>query len=172
MAHKLWDSRSMGKLAGSLVIGLGGITLVTACAASSEPHRSEPATLTIAGVGTLESATTISGPDGHANGLQDTDGVECWGMGAHSQLRRDLTVTVTDETGEVVGLGKLGPGAFGKGNAWWECNYPFLVSEVPASAKFYGVQFGDSPIIRLTNEEAQHDWIVDFNGWQLKEKIT
>lgn len=145
------------------------IVLVTLTGCSAAKPPTSPASssrLTISGVGEFGSSITIGSAKGLGNGGDDPTGVECWGVDSDAQFRAGLPISVTDESGKVIGIGKLQAGTYGDAGAWWECYFPFEVSQLPR-ATFYGLQFGENPVIRLTPEEASSELAIDFNQWRL-----
>lgn len=75
-------------------------------------------------------------------------GHECYGAGPNSDLKEGAEVTVTDESGKVVGLGHLGKGSLTlKGSI--ACTFTFSVPDV-GDHSFYGVQIARRDVTRYT----------------------
>lgn len=138
--------------------GVGALVLVAALAGCSgagkpAPSSSSPTSWTVDG--TLELHTTSLG----GGSLEDimSGKVPCKGAGGYDDIAAGAQVTVTDETGKVVGVGNLAGGRYGDSGA---CLFTFEVDGVQPGRPFYGV-------------EVSHRGVVRFQGDAVKEpKLT
>jgi hypothetical protein len=69
--------------------------------------------------------------------LLSATGSDCAGSGGYSDLAPGGQVTVTDETGKVVGVGRI---TVGQGSPYQPCVLLFEVAGVPSGARYYGVE--------------------------------
>ncbi len=80
----------------------------------------------------------------------------CTGIGAYSDVAVGTSDTLTDPTGAVLGMARLGdPIEFGDAG----CLFTFRVAHVPTSAAGYGVQVGQTEPV-VTSRAA-----MSANGW-------
>ncbi|MER7166727.1 hypothetical protein ABT336_11780 [Micromonospora sp. NPDC000207] len=74
-------------------------------------------------------------------------GQGCWGAEQHADLRQDARVTITDNTGTTVAMGKLELGSVTMNPADREraqlCTFTFRIEGVPAGGQFYTVTAGN-----------------------------
>ncbi len=64
-----------------------------------------------------------------------------------SDIQGGASVTVTDETGKVVGLGELGSGTTTQVRI--ECSFDFAIYKVPPGHGFYGVEVSHRGVVRF-----------------------
>jgi hypothetical protein len=74
-------------------------------------------------------------------------GSPCAGSSGMSDIRAGAAVTVTDETGKVVGLGELSSGKTTQVRI--ECTFDFIVYKVPPGHGFYGVEVSHRGVVRF-----------------------
>lgn len=82
----------------------------------------------------------------HDSGLEN--GETCWGDGGYSDIAPGTQVTVTNEAGTVLAIGKLGTGS----GTILGCSFSFTV-EVEAGHKFYGFEVSRRGTVRYTEAE-------------------
>jgi hypothetical protein len=108
---------------------------LAACGGSSEPKA--PTAHTITGTFTLLGQNEDSVSSDYVEGeFISVDG-GCAGTGRYDDIEAGLQVTVSNETGTVIGTGALGQGTEVDAG----CEFPFTVGNVPV-AKFYKVEVG------------------------------
>ena len=95
----------------------------------------------------------------------------CLPGGGYSDIQPLVTqVTVSDQTGKVIGLGKLNSGTFSEpsldvtrvGGPLWQksCRFPFTIEHVP-EVEFYGIEVSHRGTIRKSLAEMKNDsWKV------------
>lgn len=86
----------------------------------------------------------------------DDFGAGCQGRGGFDDMQADASVTVTDESGTVLGASHLGEGK----RDGFSCVFPFSVTNLP-DAKFYGVEVSHRG--RATYSAAD----LDDAGWKI-----
>lgn len=74
----------------------------------------------------------------------------CFGTGGFSDIAAGAQVTVTDQAGATIALGKLTTGrARGEGG----CSFGFYILDVPLGKGFYGVEVSHRGVIRFAESE-------------------
>ncbi|MEU4570742.1 hypothetical protein [Micromonospora sp. NPDC023956] len=107
-------------------------TVLTGCGPKDTEPAAAPPTIKAAGTITVDLPHFAWNP-----------GEGCWGREDHEQLRAGATVTVHDNTGTTVGMGKLAEGTVTMqpdGEKAQNCTFAFEVGDVPAGRKFYSIE--------------------------------
>lgn len=130
---------------------------LAACGGSSEPKA--PPTHTITGTFTLlgqnEDAITNEYIEGE---FISVDG-GCAGTGGYDDIEAGLQVTVSNESGTVIGTGALGQGTEVDAG----CEFPFKVENVPV-AKFYKVEVGRRGTVSYSHADMEAaSWKVELS---------
>lgn len=81
-------------------------------------------------------------------------GDACFGRGGYDDLAPGAQVKVTDESGKVLGVGRITTGA---GSVGTGCTLLFNVDNVPRGATFYGIEVAHRGIIQKTEAEILAD---------------
>jgi hypothetical protein len=149
----------------SLALGVA----LTGCGASdaAAPSSSSGVSSTPATTMTIKGYISVPIDPRRASDLREDDGeatlgeLPCAPKAGYDDIRADAQVTVTDESGTVLGLGFLT-----ESGLWVEqpdtllilseCRYDFSVS-VPEGAKFLGVEVAHRGVVRYTAEQAQDE---------------
>jgi hypothetical protein len=110
------------------VLLVGGISLIGLLRGQSATPAPSP-------VGQMDVRGSITLP--WSGSFLDPNSNECLGKDGYSDLAPGGQVTVTDETGKVVAVGRI---TTGQGSPYRDCVLLFEVAGVPRGAKFYGVE--------------------------------
>lgn len=125
----------------ALAVGCGSSGKGTA-AATASPTFTPP---TIDGTLALKSSATGVTPDG-----------ACFGTGGYSDIVSGAQVTLTNESGTILGTAVLKPGTLKSVN---ECDLAFSFGPIPATAKFYSAQVANRGKITDSSSELRGvDW--------------
>jgi len=122
-----------------------GVLLMSACSAAEGPTgaepESKPGSFTISGTIAVPSATYVAqGQDAPAFcGVED----------GYEDLRTGASVTVTDSSGEVVGVGSL----VDVDRTPEECRYSFGIPNVPEGSGTYGIEVGSRGIVQYERDK-------------------
>jgi hypothetical protein len=100
-----------------------------------------------------ENFSTDKDPGLAGNGCQGTNG--------YDDVAGGLQVVVSDESGTVIANGSLDQGEVVKAEFWNNCEFPFIVSNVP-TAKFYRIQFGGRGQVSYSYDQMR------ANGWKVR----
>jgi hypothetical protein len=89
-------------------------------------------------------------------------GTDCVGQGTYSDVRPGMPIRVEDETGKLIGQGKLGVGetSLSIAAATQACSFTFTVPNLPP-AEVYSVAPGTRKAFSLTRED------LDAAGWHV-----
>lgn len=81
-------------------------------------------------------------------------GDACFGKGGYDDLAPGAQVKVTDESGKILGVGRItqGVGSVGTG-----CTLLFNVDNVPRGGKFYGIEVSHRGVIQKTETQILAD---------------
>ena len=82
----------------------------------------------------------------------------CFGQGGYSDIGPGTQVTVTDQSGTIVGTGQLGTASVS--GAATTCTFPFVASGLPRES-FYGVSVSHRGVQNYSFSQLQGD------GWQV-----
>lgn len=78
----------------------------------------------------------------------------CEGSGGYSDITAGAQVVVRDGDGTKVGLGVLGPGAWGGGGSGL-CVFPFNIQGVPSGGGVYSVEVAGRGEVAFTEDDAE-----------------
>lgn len=123
-------------------IGIPVVVVVVIAAAIAIPIALQPGSMTVRG------EISISNSNGEADACA---------VPGYEDVRQGANVTVTDASRKTIALGSLGAGHSDGFQLF--CIYRFVVTDVPAGLKFYGV-------------EVSHRGSVQFTGAQLKKGVA
>lgn len=88
----------------------------------------------------------------------DNSGLGCAGTGGYDDISAGTTVTVSDGSGHVVGIGELGLGK--EKSLLGECEFAFTVKDVP-DEDFYDVEVSHRGGLKFSRQEMEdNDWYV------------
>lgn len=107
--------------------------------------RSNAGTFTASGSLTLTDSSAVD------PSIVMTGGV-CQGGGGYDDLHQGTQVTVTDQTGAIVGVGQLAAGSAISSSS---CQFLFTVAAVPAGRKFYGVAVSHRGSVQYTESQVR-----------------
>jgi hypothetical protein len=92
---------------------------------------------------TVTGDLTLSGAGGAS------DGTSCRGTGGYDDIDEGTDVVVSDAAGKTLAIGRLRAGTTKDG----DCVFPFTVSRVPKSEKFYGVTISHRGTLNYTRQD-------------------
>lgn len=123
------------------VIGLAVIAGTAACSSAPAPTAvpAKPTTFTMTGMLTMSSPKTVQN--------------NCTGVGGYDDIAPGAAITVTDDKGAIVAVGRLGRGLVHNYN----CEYEFEVPAVPGFRDFYGVEVTHRGIVTYPESQARVD---------------
>ncbi|QBJ98805.1 hypothetical protein ERC79_17940 [Rhodococcus sp. ABRD24] len=78
-------------------------------------------------------------------------GFECAGAGGYDDIIPGTEVTVSDESGTILGKGELSSSTGGSGY----CDFEFTIHDVPRGKHFYDVEVSQRGALSFTEEEAE-----------------
>jgi hypothetical protein len=94
--------------------------------------------------------------------IQRGGGGICVGTGGYSDIAPGLQVTVKDGSGNILGLGKLGPDQHKGQYSEVACEYGFKVENIPR-ADFYDIEVGRRGSLKYSFEEIRKKgWVLTF----------
>jgi len=152
-----------------VVLALAGCGSSQAAAPSSSAPSTSPQTTT-----TIKGYISVLIDPRRASDLLDDDDeatigeLPCSPKAGYDDIRAGAQVTVTDESGTVLGLGSLT-----ESGLWAEepdtllilsdCRFDFEVA-VPEGAKFFGVEVAHRGVVRYTAEQAKDELHLTLGG--------
>jgi hypothetical protein len=99
---------------------------------------------------TFNGTLTLQSYDGYSTG---TNG-NCYGSGGYDDINESAGVTVSNTKGEVVAVGRLGPGTFS--SLYSGCSFAFSVTDVPDGDSFYQIEVSHRGKINTSAEDAKN----------------
>ena len=126
-----------------ILLALSGCT-----APHPKPTHQAPKTFTVLGHLDLTDAASVFQP------LHDGS---CLIVGnGYADIVSGASVVITDPAGKTIALGALGDGRVAAGDST-TCDFPFTVPDVPAGAKFYGVEIAHRGIVQFPEAQMKND---------------
>jgi hypothetical protein len=96
-----------------------------------------------------------------ADGVLELDDGTCTGTSGYDDLTEGASVTLRDEHGTTIGTSALGPGTLSGAGLSKVCTFPFTITDVPTSAKFYAVEVSHRGAVTYSHDQlAQQGWTV------------
>lgn len=145
-----WVLLTMGFL-GAAVLALGAVVVLgngdddtaSSTVAASDTEAS--------GAETEEETFTATGSITMIDYDMDRYQGQCFGSGGYSDMEAGTQVVVRDASGTSLAFGELGTGSVASPS---ECDFNFVVKDIPSGDKLYTIEVGSRGEINFTEDEA------------------
>ncbi len=117
---------------------LAAALLLSGCGGDPTAVATQPRTLTVSGTLTVK---------GTYPAVSTVDEITCTTGGGYTDIRQGTQVVVTDESARTIALGRLGYGSWERREG---CIFLFMVADIPAGQRFYGIEVGHRGRLQYT----------------------